>query len=100
LTAGGSYSVFPTSPAAVTGSGLVGATVNLRQVPSQGIETVEATNQATNITVPVVPGFHSPGGVASVGGAGKYLGMTITGTLARFTVVNLECEFQDSELWR
>ena len=100
LIAGGSYSVFPTSPAAVTGSGLVGATVNLTQVPSQVVETVEATNQATNITVPVVPGFHSPGGVASVGGAGKYLGMTITGTLARFTVVNLECEFQDSELWR
>ena len=100
LTSGGSYSVFPTSPAPVTGSGLVGATVNLTQVPSQVIETVEATNQATNITVPVVPGFHSPGGVASVGGAGKYLGMTITGTLARFTVVNLECEFQDSELWR
>ena len=100
VVTGGVYSVFPTSPAAVTGGGLVGATVTLVQQTSNVTETVEATNQATNITVAVNPGFHVPGGVASVGGAGRYLGMTITGTLAGFTMVNMELEFQDSELWR
>ena len=100
VVSGGVYSVFPTSPAAVTGGGLIGATVNLVQLTSNVNEAVEATNQVANITVTVNPGFHSPGGVASVGGAGKYLGMTITGTLAGFTMVNLELEYQESELWR
>ena len=100
VVTGGVYSVFPTSPAAVTGGGLVGATVNLVQLTSNVNEAVEATNQVTNITVTVNPGFHSPGGVASVGGAGKFLGMTITGALAGFTMVNLELEYQESELWR
>jgi hypothetical protein len=97
---GGVYSILPTNPAAVTGGGLVGATVNLIQGASSLTETVEATNDAINITVPLSIGFHSPGGVANVGGAGKYLGMTLTGTLSGFTIVNLEMEYQESELWR
>ena len=100
VVSGGVYSVFPTSPAAVTGGSLTGATVNLVQVTSQVIETVEGTNQSAAITVPAVVGFHSPGGVASVGGAGKYLGMTITGTLAEFTMTNMIEEYQEIELWR
>ena len=101
VVSGGSAFGFPADPAPVdVSAGTVGATVNLVMVPSNVIETVEATNQATNITVTVNPGFHSPGGVAGVGGAGKYLGVTITGTLAGFTMVNLELEYQESELWR
>jgi hypothetical protein len=100
LIGGGSYSTFPTSPAAVTGGGLVGATVNLVQLASNVIENLDTPINTVAITVPVVVGFHTPGGAEGVGGSSKYLGMTVAGTLAGFTMTDMLEEYQEEALWR
>ena len=100
LIGGGSYSTFPTSPAAVTGGGLVGATVNLVQLTSNVIENLDTPINTVPITVPVVVGFHTPGGAEGVGGSSKYLGMTVSGTLAGFTMTDMLEEYQEEALWR
>ncbi len=44
-------------------------------------------------------GFQLPSGHSGVGGSGRYLGMTITGTLAGFTLNNAELEYIETALW-
>jgi hypothetical protein len=64
----GFYSVFPTSPAAVVGAGLVGATVNLTQLfPNTGIDVTQVTG-ATNLKI-VGNNFVSQDGAIRVGAA-------------------------------
>lgn len=44
-------------------------------------------------------GFQLPSGSSGVEGSGRYLGITITGTLAGFTFNNAALEYQETNLW-
>lgn len=44
-------------------------------------------------------GFQFLGGSSGVEGSGRYLGMTVTGTLAGFTFTDIACEYQETNLW-
>ena len=59
----------------------------------------------TALTMDVDVGFSVVGGSNDansdpIGASGIYLGLTITGTLAEFTMTNLIIEFQDTSLWK
>lgn len=61
------------------------------------VMTVDTENGSLNYTKALSVGFQAGGW--SVDGAGKYLGMTITGTLAGFTLTDMAIEFQETSLW-
>lgn len=72
-----------------------------------GTVTMEMdADQTENFYSMKVPaGFNVVGGSNDanddpIGGSGIYLGMTITGTLAQFTMTNMLYEFQDTALWK
>lgn len=44
-------------------------------------------------------GFQLPSGYSGVEGSGRYLGMTVTGTLAGFTFTDGALEFQETSVW-
>ena len=58
---------------------------------------VDTENGSLSYTKKLSSGFQSNGYTAD--GSGKYLGMTITGTLAGFTGSNLALEYQEGPLW-
>jgi hypothetical protein len=68
--------------------------------------SIDTENGSQNYTMSLPSGFQSIGGAvdangAKIGGSGKYLGMTITGTLpAGFTLTNMLLEYQEEALWR
>jgi len=72
---------------AVTASG--SGTINI---------SVDTENGSQVYSKSVVSGFQFPPGF-SVDGAGRLIGITVTGTLNGFTMTGLGVEFQDSALW-
>jgi hypothetical protein len=48
---------------------------------------------------PLVAGFQLPSGASGAEGSGRYLGATMTGTLAGFTLTNAALEEQETALW-
>jgi hypothetical protein len=44
-------------------------------------------------------GFKLPSGASGAEGSGRYLGVTLTGTLAGFTITNTALEYQETSLW-
>lgn len=81
VTTSGAYAIFPTSPAAVTGAGLSGATVNLTQLfPNTGI-TFSSASGATSIAIVNCNFVNQDGGV------------TISGAQ---TPIIRDCEFEQN----
>ena len=58
---------------------------------------METENGSQTYGINVVTGFQVP--AMSVDGSGKYLGMTLTGSLPQLTITNLELEYQEISLW-
>jgi hypothetical protein len=73
---------------ALTASGSGSVTVNF-----------DTENGTIAKTYALGTGFQLPSGSSGVEGSGRYLGMTITGTLAGFTFTNAAIEFQETSLW-
>jgi hypothetical protein len=66
-----------------------------------GILTVnfETENGSNQLAYTLGTGFQLPGGHSGVGGSGRFLGMTITGTMAGFTLTNAALEYEETSLW-
>jgi hypothetical protein len=58
---------------------------------------IDTDNGSQTYTRALITIFHSVG--SSVDGSGKYLGMTITGTLANFILNSMAIEYQEGPLW-
>jgi hypothetical protein len=59
----------------------------------------DTENGSVSKTYTLGTGFQLPSGASGVEGSGRYLGMTITGTLAGFTFTNAAIEFQETSVW-
>ena len=82
-----------------------GYTGNLTTAESDLTMLVEADATANSYTMEVPTGFSLVGGSndennAAIGAAGIYLGLTLTGTLAGYTITNLIVEYQETSLWK
>lgn len=62
--------------------------------------TFDTENGTSTKVYPLVAGFQLPGGSAGAEGSGRYLGMTITGTLAGATFNSAAIEEQENALWK
>jgi hypothetical protein len=61
--------------------------------------TFDTENGSVAKTYSLASGFSLPSGASGAEGSGRYLGMTITGTLAGFTFTNSALEYQETALW-
>lgn len=59
----------------------------------------DTENNSSARTYSLVNGFQLPSGNSGVEGSGRYLGATITGTLAGFTFTNISLEYQENKVW-
>jgi hypothetical protein len=59
----------------------------------------DTENGAVTKTYALVAGFQLPGGASGAEGSGRYLGATLTGTMAGFTLTNVALEEQETSLW-
>lgn len=68
-----------------------------------GAGNITVNFDTENGTVPLSyalgSGFQLPGGHSGVGGSGRYLGLTVAGTLANFTFTNGAQEYDETSLW-
>jgi hypothetical protein len=61
--------------------------------------TFDTENGSVTKVYTLGTGFQLPSGASGVEGSGRYLGITITGTLAGFTFTNAACEYQETSTW-
>ncbi len=61
--------------------------------------TYDTENGSATKVYALTSGFKLPSGAAGAEGSGRYLGITLTGTLAGFTITNAAVEYQETSLW-
>lgn len=87
---------------AVQNKKLIGGGIAVNLASGTGNITVNYdTEKGTSTKVyPLVAGFQLPGGSSGAEGSGRYLGATITGTLAGLTITNCAEEEQENAVWK
>jgi hypothetical protein len=77
-----------------------GLAVTLASGTGNIIVNYDTENGSFTKTYPLVAGFQLPSGSSGPEGSGRYLGLTITGTLAGATLTNCALEEQENALWK
>lgn len=77
-----------------------GLAVTLANGPGVLHVTYDTENGSETKDYPLVTGFQLPGGRAGAEGSGRYLGVTITGTLSGATFTSAALEEQENALWK
>jgi hypothetical protein len=76
-----------------------GVAATLASGPGSLSVSYDTENGSVTKVYTIASGFTLPSGASGVEGSGRYLGMTITGTLAGFTFTNAAVEYQETALW-
>jgi hypothetical protein len=77
-----------------------GLAVTLASGTGNIIVNYDTENGSFAKTYPLIAGFQLPSGSSGPEGSGRYLGLTITGTLAGATLTNCALEEQENALWK
>jgi hypothetical protein len=77
-----------------------GLAVTLASGTGNIVVNYDTENGSFAKTYPLIAGFQLPSGSSGPEGSGRYLGLTITGTLAGATLTNCALEEQENALWK
>jgi hypothetical protein len=76
-----------------------GVAATLASGPGSLSVSYDTENGSVTKVYTIASGFTLPSGASGVEGSGRYLGITVTGTLAGFTFTNAAVEYQETALW-
>jgi hypothetical protein len=76
-----------------------GVAATLASGPGSLSVSYDTENGSVTKVYTIASGFTLPSGASGAEGSGRYLGITVTGTLAGFTFTNAAVEYQETSLW-